>query len=140
MENFMSFERPRLVDGVAVFRVAVHPETRRQMIAVDDIGMVVADLFDRPDKFIGKTLEVAGDELTGPQIAEIYARVTGQPARFEEQPIEEVRAFNPDFAAMFTWLNEQGFRADIARLRADHPGLTTFETWLDQHGAAVAPQ
>src|SRR5215469_11146167 len=49
MENFTSFERPRLVDGVAVFRVPAHPQTPRQMIAVDDIGMVAADLFTRPE-------------------------------------------------------------------------------------------
>ena len=110
------------------------------MIAVDYIGMVVADVFARPDKFIGKTLEIAGDEATGPQIAVICEKVTGQPARFEEQPIEEVRAFDRDFAAMFTWLNERGFQADIAELRADYPGLATFETWLDQHSPAVVPR
>jgi uncharacterized protein YbjT (DUF2867 family) len=139
MENFASFEHPRLVDGVAVFRAAVHPQVSRQMIAVDDIGMVVADMFTRPGSFIGQALEIAGDELTGPQIAEKYTRVTGQPARFEEQPIDEVRAFNEDFAAMFTWLNKQGFRADIAGLRADYPELTTFERWLGQHILAVSP-
>lgn len=140
MEDFATFEHPRLVDGVAVFRSPVHPYTRRQMIAVDDIGMVVADMFARPSSFIGQTLEIAGDELTGPQVAGIYAQVTGQPARFEEQPVEEVRAVSPDFAAMFTWLNEQGFRADIAGLREDYPRLATFETWLRQHSAAVAAQ
>jgi uncharacterized protein YbjT (DUF2867 family) len=140
MEDLTTFEHPRLVGGVAVFRTAVHPQTRRQMIAVDDIGMVVADMFARPASFIGQTLEIAGDELTGPQIADIYAQVTGQPARFEEQPIEEVRAFSPDFAAMFTWLNEQGFRADITGLRKEYPQLATFETWLRQHSDAVSPQ
>jgi uncharacterized protein YbjT (DUF2867 family) len=97
-------------------------------------------MFDRPDKFTGETVEIAGDELTGPQVASIYTHVTGQPARFEEQPVEEVRAFNPDFAAMFTWLNDHGFRADIAGLRAEYPALTTFEAWLTRHGAAVTPQ
>ena len=139
MENFTSFERPRLVNGVAVFRVPAHPDTRRQMIAVDDIGMVAADMFARPGTFIGRTLEIAGDELTGPQVAERYTRVTGQPARYEEQSIDEVRASNPDFAAMFTWLNEYGFRADISRLRIDYPQLTAFETWLTQHTGAVTP-
>ena len=140
MEDFATFERPRLVEGVAVFRAPVHPHTRRQMIAVDDIGMVVADMFARPSSFIGQTLEIAGDELTGPQVAGTYAQVTGQPARFEEQPVEEVRAVSPDFAAMFTWLNEQGFRADISGLREDYPRLATFEAWLRQHSAAVAAQ
>jgi uncharacterized protein YbjT (DUF2867 family) len=109
------------------------------MIAVDDIGMVAADMFSRPGTFIGRTLEIAGDELTGPQVAERYIHITGQPARYEEQPIDEVRAFNPDFAAMFTWLNEEGFRADIASLRIDYPQLTAFEPWLTQHTRAVMP-
>jgi uncharacterized protein YbjT (DUF2867 family) len=140
MENVLSFEHPRLVDGMAVFRVAIHPQTRRQMIAVDDIGMVVANLFARPDTSIGKTLELAGDELTGPQMAAIYTKVTGQPARYEEQPIEEVRAFNPDFAAMLSWQNDHSFGADITQLRADYPLLTLFEAWLNQHSPAVVPQ
>jgi hypothetical protein len=106
----------------------------------DDIGMVVADLFARPDTSIGKTLEIAGDELTNLQMAEIYTKVTGQPARFEEQPIEEVRAFNPDFAAMLTWQNDHSFGADIVQLRAAYPLLTTFEAWLAQHRLAVMPQ
>lgn len=72
------------------------------MTAVDDIRMVVADMFARPDESIGKTLELAGDEPTAPEIADPYTKTTGQPARFEEQPIEEVQAFNSDFAAMFT--------------------------------------
>ncbi len=140
MENALTFEHPRLVDGVAVFRVAIHPQTRRQMIAVDDIGMVVADLFAHPDQSIGQTLEIAGDELTNLQMAEIYTKVTGQPARFEEQPIEEVRAFNPDFAKMLAWQNDHSFGADIAHLRAVYPELTTFEAWLAQHRQAVIAQ
>ena len=140
MENVLTFEHPRLVDGVAVFRVAIHPETRRQMVAVDDIGMIVADLFARPDHSLGQTLEIAGDELTGLQMAEIYTKVTGHPARYEEQPIEEVQAFNPDFAKMLAWQNDHSFGADLAHLRAVYPELTTFEAWLTQHRLAVMPQ
>jgi uncharacterized protein YbjT (DUF2867 family) len=137
MENVLTFGHPRLVDGVAVFRVAIHPETRVQMVAIDDIGMIVADLFARPDYAIGQTLEIAGDELTGLQMADIYTKVIGQPARYEEQPIEEVQAFNPDFANMLAWQNDHSFGADIARLRVAYPNLCTFETWLDQHRLAV---
>lgn len=140
MENFMTFEHPQAVDGAAVFRVAIHPETKRQMTTVDDIGMVVADMFARPEESIGKTLELAGDEPPAPQIADLYTKVTGQPARFEEQPIEEVQAFNPDFAAMFTWLNTHDSLANIATLRADYPALTTFEVWLSLHSSAVVAQ
>jgi uncharacterized protein YbjT (DUF2867 family) len=140
MENLLTFEHPRLVDGVALFRLAIHPEIRRQMIAVEDIGMIVADLFARPDQSIGQTLAIAGDELTGLQMADIYARVTGQPARYEEQPIEEVRVFSADAAAIYAWQNEHSFGVDIAHLRTVYPKLSTFEAWLAQHRLAVMPQ
>ena len=140
MENVLTFEHPRLVGGVAVFRVAIHPQTRRQMISVDDIGMIVADLFARPDHSISQTLSIAGDQLTGLQMAEIYTKVTGQPARYEEQPIEEVQAFNLDFAKMLAWQNDHSFGANIAHLRAVYPEFTTFEAWLAQHRQAVMPQ
>jgi uncharacterized protein YbjT (DUF2867 family) len=140
MENLLTFEHPRLVDGMAVFRVAIHPETRRQMIAVDDIGMIVADLFAHPEQAIGQTLEIAGDELTGLEMADIYTKVIGQPARYEEQPIEEVRVFSPDAAAIYAWQNEHSFGADLAHLRTVYPKLSTFEAWLDQHRLAVMPQ
>lgn len=140
MDNFATFERPQLVSGVAVFRVPIRSKARRQMVAASDIGMVAADMFTRPGDFLGTALEVAGDELTGQQVAEEYTRVTGQPARYEVQPIDEVRAFSPDFADMYGWLDEHGFGADIGKLRADYPRLKTFAEWLGQHSETVVPQ
>ena len=140
MDNFATFERPQLVAGVAVFRVPIHPQSSRQMVAASDIGMVVADMFTRPGEFLGTALEVAGDELTGQQVTEEYTRVTGQPARYEVQPIDEVRAFSPDFADMYGWLDKYGFGADIGMLRARYPRLKTFADWLSQHSEAVVPQ
>ena len=140
MENFTTFERPRLDGGAAVFRAAVHPKTRRQMVAVEDIGMIAADFLGHPDESIGQTLEIAGDELTGPEVAETYTEITGQPALFEEQPIEEVRAFDADFAAMFDWVNKHSFGADIGKLQELYPRLSTFASWLREHTPGVMPQ
>jgi hypothetical protein len=67
-------------------------------------------------------------------------RPAGQPARYEVQPIGEVRAFSPDFADMYGWLGKHGFGADIGRLRVDYPRLKTFAEWLSQHSEAVVPQ
>jgi uncharacterized protein YbjT (DUF2867 family) len=140
MENFLHSEHPQLVSGVAVFRAAVHPQTRRQMVAAGDIGMVAAAMLAHPGQSIGQTIEVAGDELTGPQTAEKYTEVTGQPARFEEQPIGEVLAFDADFAAMFEWENGHSFGADIGKLRRDYPELSSFASWLRAHSRAVMPR
>jgi hypothetical protein len=65
-----------------------------------------------------------------PQVAETMTRATGQPVRFVELPLEQVRSFNPEMAGMMVWFNEHGYDADIPALRTLHPGLMTFETWL----------
>ena len=100
------------------------------MIAADDIGAFAALAFARPQAYIGKALEIAGDSLTGPQVADGFTQATGQPARFVEQPLEQVRSFDAEIADMFAWFNDHGYAADIPALRKLHPGLMTFETWL----------
>ena len=65
-----------------------------QMIAVRDIGAFAAIAFDRPDQYLGRTVEICGDVLTPPQIAETSGRACGLPARFRQTPIEQVRSFD----------------------------------------------
>lgn len=133
MENFNGPMHPQEEGGALVVRLAFHPDTRMQFIAVTDIGRIVADMFSHPETSVGQVLEIAGDQLTGPQIAQTFARVTGKPVRFEEQPIAEIAAFNTHFADMFRWLNDHGYKADIATLRQTYPELMTFEAWLQQN-------
>lgn len=129
MENFMTGDsRSSLLDGQ--LRMALLPETRLQMIAVEDIGGVVGVVFQKPDAFAGKAIEIAGDEMTMPQAAGVFSRVLRRPVRFVETPIEDLRRTSQDFAAMFEWFNREGYRADIAALRTVCPGLMTLEAWL----------
>ncbi|MEV5897417.1 NmrA/HSCARG family protein [Nonomuraea fuscirosea] len=107
--------------GERLLALPVKPDKPMQLIATDDIGVFAADAFDDPGHFLGRQLELAGDELTFPEVAEIYERVTGTPTRFEALPIEE---------RMFEWFAEEGYQADIAALRRRHPDLLTFERFL----------
>jgi hypothetical protein len=38
-----------------------------------------------------------------------------------------------EFAEMFRWVREKGFRADIAQVRQEYPQLLTFAGWLKKH-------
>jgi uncharacterized protein YbjT (DUF2867 family) len=127
MDNLRS---PWLGPRDGVLAAGLRPTTSLQMIAADDIGAFAALAFARPQEYIGKALEIAGDSLTGPQVAHALTRTTGQPVRFVEQPLEQVRSFNAEMADMFAWFNDHGYAADIPALRKLHPGLMTFETWL----------
>lgn len=124
MNNLLHFAD---AEGERVMSLPVKPDKPMQFIASDDIGVFAANAFDNPAEFIGKEIELAGDEITFPRVAEIYERITGTPTRLETTPIEE---------RMFEWFAEDGYQADIPALRKLHPGLLTFEQFLAQRLAA----
>jgi uncharacterized protein YbjT (DUF2867 family) len=127
MENLHSpWNAPK--DGVLA--LGYTPEVPVQMIAVDDIGAFAALAFARPEQYLGTATEIAGDSLTMPQVAETWSRVTGEPVRYLQAPLEQIRSRNPENARMVEWMNERGYRADIPALRRLYPGLHTFEAWL----------
>lgn len=129
MDNFLGRDfRSQLMEGV--LRMPLPPDKPLQMIAVTDIGAFVAMAFRDPDQWLGKELELAGDELTMPQAAEIAHRTLGVPIRYEELPIDQVRQQSPETAIMFEWFNREGYKADIAALRKMYPPLLTLEEWI----------
>ncbi|MGW5067322.1 NmrA/HSCARG family protein, partial [Streptomyces cyaneofuscatus] len=80
MNNLLHFAD---VEGERVMSLPVEPDKPMQFIASDDIGVFAAEAFDRPAEFIGREIELAGDEITFPQVAEVYERITGTPSRLE---------------------------------------------------------
>ncbi|MCZ7428697.1 NmrA/HSCARG family protein [Micromonospora sp. WMMA1949] len=121
---------PRLVDGRLVLGLWLRPDVPLQLIATSDIAGFAADAFEDPDTWLGRQVEIAGDELTGPQMAEAFARVAGIPARYQELPIEQLRAVRPDLAAMFDFFNDRGYRADLPALRRIRQDLVSLEDFL----------
>ena len=82
------------------------------------------------DRVAGGSIEIAGDELTGEQIAEAYQHRYDVRARYEPLPIE-VLGGDADQRAMFEWFAHlPAFQADFAATRALAPGTKTFEQWL----------
>jgi uncharacterized protein YbjT (DUF2867 family) len=110
--------------------IAIKPDKLLQMLAVEDLGEFVRMAFEHPGEYIGRSMDLAGDELTMSQVATAFSRTIGKTVRYAYQPIEDVPRFNPDMAKMFKWLNEQRYHVDIAALIPLHPGLMSFETWL----------
>lgn len=104
-------------------------------MAVRDIGAFAAIAFDRPEHFLGRTVEIAGDVLTPPQIAETFARHCGLPTRLRQVPVEQRRAFDQQLAKMFEFFNEHPRRpARHLSSAGGPPGLMTLGTWLRSTG------
>lgn len=131
MDNFVSFNRPVLDGGDVVVSLALRPRTRLPLVATRDIGSFAALAFEHPARYLGRRVPVAGDCLTGPEIADAFGAACGRPGRFRQLPVEQLRGFDPEVARMFEWMDaREGDEPDLAGLRAEHPGLLTLRDWL----------
>ena len=89
------------------------PATRLQMIAVKDIGEYGALAFT-DERFKNLELDIAGDDVTMPEAAEIVGSGLGRPLSYLQIPISEIRKNSEDMALMLEWFEAVGYDADIA--------------------------
>jgi len=132
-ENFNSYGMQQVGDAFEI-RMPMRPETTLQMIAADDVGSFVTLAFGQPDEWIGRELEIAGDELTMTQIAETIQSYSQVHTDFVQVPAEEIRAYNTDAALMYAYLEREGYQANLLQLRRLLPDLITFAEWLEGGG------
>ncbi|MBL7253135.1 NmrA family NAD(P)-binding protein [Paractinoplanes lichenicola] len=122
-----------IVDGV--HRHLFAPHEPMQVIAVEDIAEFAALAFADPERFAGRTLELAGDQPTPVEAAALISEATGVPVRYEELTEDEAAALGPVVARARK--SRQGWHADVEALRVIHPGLRTLAQWLNESGAAA---
>jgi uncharacterized protein YbjT (DUF2867 family) len=122
---------PVLEDGGLVYRRGLADGVKLQMIAAADIGFFAAQAFDDgPREAVGRHLELAGDSLTGAEIAEAFARHTGLSSRYEAIPPDDLVNQSAWQVEAYGWLNRIGYNADIPALREEFPALQTLDGWL----------
>jgi uncharacterized protein YbjT (DUF2867 family) len=129
MENFAApWFKPGVDSGKLM--VGIEPTTVLQMIAVRDIGKYGLWVFEKHEELNGREIDIAGDALTMPEAAKIISKAAGRTVEFVQTPIEEVRKFSDDFAAMLEWFDRVGYNADIER-NAIESGIrpTSFAEW-----------
>ena len=133
MDNFTSYSGEPIKQQKKLI-LPLHQDTRLQLIATEDIGSFAALAFEQPTSFIGKALEIAGDELSMTEIVETFSRVMKRTIEFVEQPMDQMIQRNPENALMMEWFNTDGYQAVLPALRALYPALLTLVTWLRQKG------
>jgi uncharacterized protein YbjT (DUF2867 family) len=132
MENY-NWSRAQILNG-AFIGMGFRPEKASQLIAVEDIGVFAALAFANRNQYLGRTIELAGDELTELQIADTFTKVIGRPVTLNLPTQEAGRQPEEELVAMFNFFNGQGYDADIPALRKLHPGLLRFEEFLRKNG------
>jgi uncharacterized protein YbjT (DUF2867 family) len=111
----------------------------------EDIGKCAYGIFKRGREFIGKTVGIAGEHLTGAQMAAALSRVLGKEVRYNEVSPDTYRKFGfpgaEDLGNMFQVNRdfEQAFAGarDLKFSRSLNPSLLTFESWLTQNKSRI---
>ena len=110
-------------------------------IAVHDIGACAAGCFLDREGTVDKTVGIAGDHLTGDELASAFSKVLRKEVVYEAADLEAYRASGgpgaADMANMFQFYVdfESQFVAarDLSSARKLNPELQSFEQWLTAH-------
>jgi len=114
-------------------------------MAADDIGIAAREIFLRGDALVYESIGVAGEFLTGFDLARQLSTVLGEEVVYNAMSPDAFRAlgfpgarelgnmfqFKRDFEA------EYCARRDLKRSRALHPDIADFSTWLETHGSRI---
>jgi uncharacterized protein YbjT (DUF2867 family) len=130
----------RMQDG-SLALVFPMDDKRLPGMAAEDIGKTAYGIFKRGKEFIGKTVAIAGEHLTGAQMAAALSRALGQEIKYNNVPPEVYRSFGfpgaDDLGNMFQFKRDfnQYFvgERDLGLTRSLNPELQTFEEWLAVH-------
>jgi hypothetical protein len=114
-------------------------------VAAEDIGNVAYGIFKQGTSLVGKKIGVAGEHLTGAEMAASISKAIGQPVKYNEVSPEVFRSFGfpgaDDLGNMFQFYRD--FEAtcnekrDVARSRTFAPALQSFNTWLESNASKI---
>jgi uncharacterized protein YbjT (DUF2867 family) len=116
-------------------------EKSMQWVAVRDVGRHAEKAFSSPDQWDRKAIGLAGDQKSVSGLSEDLMSVTGSPAGNTFSILASaLRWALPEIARMLDWFADEGYKADIDRLRANDSELLTFKAWLKQHSQFPAKE
>jgi uncharacterized protein YbjT (DUF2867 family) len=141
-ENFISFGAgpKRGPDGVLALTMPMGNQ-KLAGIASEDIGASAYAIFKRGRDFIGKTVGIAGDQLTVADMASALTKALGQEVRYNDVPPEAYRSFGfpgaEDLGNMFQFYRDFAATVNGTRSlegsRALNPRMQTFDQWLAEN-------
>ena len=115
-------------------------------IAAGDIGGAAYGIFKRGTSAVGQRFGIAGETLSGPEMAAKFATALGRPVNFFDVPFDMYRGFGfpgaEDLGNMFQFQQILGdeFQSyrDPALTHALNPNTHNFDAWLAANASKLA--
>ena len=127
----------RAADGVLEFALPMG-DRRLPGIAAEDIGRCAHGIFRRGAGWAGRTVGIAGEHLSGAEMALRLGRALGEPVRYVAVPFDVFRGLGfpgaDDLGNMFQFNHDcaDAFQAarSVEASRSLNPALLDFDGWL----------
>src|ERR671916_1638064 len=105
MDNLLApWTLPQLKEGR--LPMALPASRPLQQITLSDIAAFTALVLEHPEEFVDRRVDIASDELSGEEVAEVLTRVTGREIGYGELPVEQARqTMGEDGARMLEWFD-----------------------------------
>jgi uncharacterized protein YbjT (DUF2867 family) len=137
-ESFITLFPPQRGDDGKLLLTLPMGGAKLPGIAAEDVGLTALTIFKLGQEFIGATLSISGENLTGAEYAAIMEKEFGEEVDYRPMSLDAVRAFDhpaaDDLANMFHFFTE--FEDVFAGVRVPefvrrlNPQLQDFATWL----------
>ena len=110
----------------------------QQMIGVDDIGKIAAQVISNPKEYSGKTLSIATDEYQIGDLPQLFSESMNKSVKYKKLPGFIVRlAMGKDLYKMFKYMNQNDFSVvkNVQDLREEFSIDGNFKNWVHQNFA-----
>ena len=120
-----------------IFPGIVRSNFKWQTIAVEDIGKWVRGVLSKPEKYRDQSINIAGEELTGLEMAMTLQRIVsseGINTNYLMIPRVAIKMLEYDIGVMADWIERSGYGADMGKLKIIQKELnivpTSLKDWL----------
>ena len=137
-ENFEN-KLPGYTISKEIFPGIVGKNYKWQIIAVEDIGKWVRGVLTKPEKFKNQSINIAGEELTGFEMAMTLQKLVGSEGlktNYVMIPRAAIKLLEYDIGVMADWIERSGYGADMKKLKEIQRELnivpTSLKDWLKE--------
>ncbi|WWD19578.1 hypothetical protein CI109_104039 [Kwoniella shandongensis] len=113
-----------------------HPERKHQLISSADIGKFAALAFSQPSEWRGKTVSLAGDQLTTDEIESVYKEVLGKEVELTYWPLARFVKIVSPLGPMARFFDDHGGKVDVQQIKNDLPEVEDLRAFLQRYKAS----
>jgi uncharacterized protein YbjT (DUF2867 family) len=131
-ENFLI---PQVKKGILKGKLVqpIGRDTIQQYLAAEDIGKAAVKIFLNSNKYLGKTIPLAAEQLSTWEVADRFSKVLNKNVNYKKLPVIITKLFlGKDLYKMFKWIDEKSnFQIeDVELTRKEFPNLLNLESWI----------